>query len=206
MTPPEFRISNRHYSIILKQAQDNLPQESGGFLGGKDFLIQAILPVFNQHLFNKTNTYSITGEDIERAHRFFAKHQLDYYGVYHTHPKGIPYPSHQDISTGHKYHFIVGLQNPENPIFCAYEIKGLTPVQVPLVVISDKAFSILDIHQPTQEKIDAQAAFIPKTQVKRDPKSEALRLDQMLDNIKKEKPSYEKQDPLLRGSDFSTLA
>ena len=92
------------------------------------------------------------------------------------------------------------------PIFCAYEIQGLTPVQIPLVVLSDKAFSVLDIHQPTQEQLDTQAAFMPKIAVKRDPKSETDRLNAMLDNIRKEKPSYEKQDPLLGASDFSTLA
>lgn len=210
MACPGFHISNRHYQTILQQAQDNFPQETGGFLGGKEFMIRAILPSHNQHLFNRTTTYGITAEDIERAHRFFAKHQLEYYGVYHTHPKGIPYPSKQDIMTGNKYHFIVGLKDPQHPIFCAYEIEHRTPVQVPLTVVPDSKFSVVDIHQknttPAAKTPEKAGPLPPQTLIKRDPKSEAILLYDLLDNIKKEKPSYKKQDPLTHGSDFSTLA
>ena len=34
MTVPDFFVfTQRHYDILVKQALDNLPQESGGFLG-----------------------------------------------------------------------------------------------------------------------------------------------------------------------------
>ncbi len=197
-----FRISQRHYDIILKQAVDNLPQESGGFLGGKDRLIQAILPVFNQHMENKTDTYGVTSEDINRAHQFFAKHGLDYYGVYHTHPKGIAYPSKADINTGQKYHFIVGLQNPQNPIFAVYEIKALTPYPLPLEVLTNQQFNVLDIHNKSTYEPPTPGAPV----VKRDPQSEVNLLSNLISNIKQEKPAYEKLSPLKWDSDFSTLA
>ena len=45
----EFAITKKHYNTIIKQGYDNLPYETGGFLGGKeDGTITAILPAFNQ--------------------------------------------------------------------------------------------------------------------------------------------------------------
>ena len=71
MTVDVFIITQRHYEIIVQQAVKNYPEESGGFLGGENNTIKAILPVFNQHLYDRTKTYAITDDDILRAHRFF---------------------------------------------------------------------------------------------------------------------------------------
>ena len=103
----QFKITQRHYDIIIKQSRDNLPQESGGFLGGKNGLIQAILPNFNMFEGNRTDTFGLTQEDMLRAHEFFQKHNLTFYGVYHTHPNGIPFPSTGDLKTNQKHHFIL---------------------------------------------------------------------------------------------------
>ena len=61
----EFNITKRHYDILIKQVQDNFPYESGGFVGGKDFLISAIFPVFNKDYSNKTDVFAITMDDID---------------------------------------------------------------------------------------------------------------------------------------------
>ena len=65
----EFSITQRHYDIIIKQVQQNYPYESGGFIGGKDGLISAIFPVFNQDYSGKTRLQF--PEDIQRAHCFW---------------------------------------------------------------------------------------------------------------------------------------
>ncbi len=202
-SPLEFRITQRHYDIIIKQALTNYPQESGGFLGGKDFLIQAILPTFNQYLFNKTDTFGVNSDDFQRAHEFFKKHNMSYYGVYHTHPNAAAYPSKQDIATGQKYHFIVGLRDTKRPEFLAYEIINSQPISVPLRLVNDKHFSVVDIQHHSKE-----ASQVPSkpNEIKRDPLSEAAMLNQMIDNIKQDKKNYPKLDPLRDGSDFSTLA
>ena len=141
-----FRITKKHYDIILKQGLDNYPKEVGGFLGGTDGMIQAIQPLFNQHLFNRTDTFSFTPEDVERAHAFFKKHNLTYYGLYHSHPKGIPEPSEADINTGHKFHFILGLRDNNNPVFNAFIVNGKIATQIPFTVVDDKGFSSVDLH------------------------------------------------------------
>ncbi|MFC1771239.1 Mov34/MPN/PAD-1 family protein, partial [Candidatus Margulisiibacteriota bacterium] len=118
-----FAITQRHYDLIVEQAQKNFPQEVGGFLGGnEEGQIQGILPLFNMFLFDKTGTFVITGDDLERAHGFFAKHNLQYYGLYHSHPQGAPYPSIADINSRQKYHFILGLSDINTPILNAFEV------------------------------------------------------------------------------------
>ncbi len=206
----EFRISRRQYDIIVKQAVTNYPEESGGFLGGTELLIQAIMPVFNQHGEDKTGSYSVFSEDIIRAHDFFKKHNLTYYGIYHTHPDAPPTPSKQDIRVGQKYHFIVGLLDKNKPDFCAFEIINAESYQVPLIIVEDRHFSVIDIHAKSEAPVSAEvkqamtSAAMPD--VARDPKSEAELLSQLIFNIKEEKKNYPKYRPLSDSSDFSTLA
>lgn len=195
-----FKITQRHYDIITKQAVENLPQECGGFLGGRDFHIMAIQPIFNQHLYDKTDTFSFASEDVERAHQFFKKHDMDYYGLYHSHPSGVPVPSDQDISTGHKYHFIVGLSSPDDIQFRAWQVVNKKAVPLGLQIVSDKSYSSIDIHKESAGR--RSAPNINRTMI-----DEASDLSEKIHNIKEERPQYDKQPPKdWHNSDFSTLA
>jgi proteasome lid subunit RPN8/RPN11 len=207
-----FIISERHYKLILDQAKKNLPQESGGFLGGTDRTVKAVLPAFNQHLGNRTDTFGLTSEDIRRAHEFFEQHGLTYFGVYHSHPKGDPYPSHADIKTGQHYHFIIGCRNPEKLILAAYEIIHNQPERVPIQLMSDKQVSVVDIKGKAAadakngSKKDSAA---PKQQshVAHPALGDLHHIMGVVDNITKDKPNvYPKLAPPIKGSDFSTLA
>lgn len=195
-----FRLTERHYNIILKQGLENLPQESGGFLGGHEGLIKAIHPLFNAHLYDKTGSFSFTPEDVDRAHRFFDKHGLDYYGLYHTHPKGAAYPSDADINTGHKYHFILSFQDPKKPVFNAYYIDGRQPIFIPIHIVSDIGSSPIDIHSTSKTL---------KKPASRTSEEEADKLAQRIESIKNESPmTYPVLPPHHNNmdSDFSTLA
>ncbi len=193
-----FSITQRHYDILIKQVRVNLPQESGGFLGGKDDVIMAILPVFNQHLFDKTDTFGITSDDFERAHLFFKKHNMSYFGVYHSHPKGVAYPSQTDINTGQKYHFIFGLADPENPVFSAFEIIEGVPHHIPIRIVKDNAFKAIDIHGQIKAPNEAQKTIIDT----------ADELRTQIEDIQNRRAKYPKMKPKsgFDSSDFSTLA
>lgn len=199
-----FRITRKHYDIIIKQGIDNLPIESGGFLGGKDNFIQGILPIYNQHLEDQTGTFAFSKEDVLRAHQFFKKHDLDYYGLYHTHPKGAAYPSAQDIATGHKYHFILSLANPNQPVFAAYEIVNRNPVHIPIVV-TEGSFDSVDISSKSKKAVIEE---LPSYLKQRTLEEDAQDLSDKINNILDDKPlKYQKLPPKYRdGSDFSTLA
>jgi len=200
-----FQITNKHYQTILKQGRDNYPQEIGGFLGGKNGLISAILPIFNQHLYNKTDTFAFTSEDVTRAHQFFDKHGLGYYGLYHTHPKGIAYPSKEDILSGQQYHFILSLRDDAHPVFKAFKVVNKQVIEVPLVVIEDKGFSSKDIHQGanTEPAHLIHPAFRGKS-----PHEESADLSERIGNILDLKENtYDVMPPKdIGNSDFSTLA
>ena len=143
----EFSITQRHYNIIIDQVKKNYPYEAGGFIGGKDFLISAIYPVFNQDISNKTDVFAVYNEDIERAHLFFNKHGLIILGLYHSHPKGAAIPSKQDLTHIQKYLFIISLRNFDRPDFAAHKVTGHQQSErVPLNIVSDQHFSVKDIH------------------------------------------------------------
>jgi proteasome lid subunit RPN8/RPN11 len=208
-----FRITAKHYQTILKQGRDNYPEEVGGFLGGNDGLITGILPLFNKHLYNKTDTFSFTSEDMTRAHEFCAKHGLQYYGLYHTHPKGIAYPSKEDIATGHKYHFILSLREDSNPIFKAFFIDNRVPFELPFSIVEDKGFFSKDLQQssPSSKKITKEvdpAHNIHPAFKGKNPDEERHSLNEKIGNmLDRKENAYEKMPPKDVGnSDFSTLA
>ena len=192
-----FQITKRHYDIILKQALDNYPTEIGGFLGGNDGFIKAVHPLFNFYLYNKTDTFIYNSEDLDRAHQFFKKHELEYYGLYHSHPKGAAFPSRADINTGQKYHFILSLQSLKKPVFSAFFIKNGDPIQLP--------FSIIDLKGVKPVDIKAQ---IQKEHTYLTPDEESIALNSKIQRIKDDMsvkyPVLPPSDKF--NSDFSTLA
>ena len=139
----EFKITNKHYQTLIKQGFDNLPYETGGFVGGKDGVITGILPTFNKDWDNSTDVFKIDDTDMQRAHSFFAKHNLKFFGIYHTHPTGIAYPSEADINTGQRFHFIISYRDQSNPDFRVYLIENKKPIEIKLTVIADSGFSSL---------------------------------------------------------------
>lgn len=191
-----FKITQRQYEIIIRQTLENLPCESGGFLGGSDDCIKGVLPVYNQNIGDSTSTFAISTEDIDRAHRFFEKHQLEYYGVYHSHPKGIPEPSTQDLRNIQRYLFIIGLKNPKDPIFNAFRTTGYHAQRVPIQVIDNKGFTVLDLKE-NQSKA-SESPFL----------EEARRLENFYQDILHERMKYQKLDPVIPfdNSEFSTIA
>lgn len=135
-----FKITQRQYDIIIKQVQTNYPFESGGFIGGTDFIIKAILPIFNKDESNKQDVFGLNHDDLNRAYQFFSKHQLDYYGIYHSHPKGPAIPSEQDLKHIQRYLFIISLMNFDTPDFAAYKVTGIQQAKrVPLTIVSNDA-------------------------------------------------------------------
>jgi len=141
-----FKITERQYGIIMQQAMAAFPQETGGILGGRGDTILGILPIGNKALDKPNQNFGITSEDIERAYHFLVKHELEYLGVYHTHPRGAPYPSIQDLSYKQKYLFIVGLKEKNNPELYAWKVDDSGQVRGENIkIISDVGATVVDI-------------------------------------------------------------
>ena len=188
-----FMITNRQYDLIMHQAQACFPQESGGILGGRENVILGVLPVFNQFLYDRTRTFGMTADDIDRGYRFLAKHDLDYLGIYHTHPKGIAYPSKEDLAHNQKYHFIVSLADRYNPVFAAWEVEKGEIIQVPIQIVDEKLVEQMYL-SPEKPSLSESAP------------DEMTRLAGMISDIIEGKIRYNKEAPKWDSSTFSTTA
>ncbi len=190
-----FAITRRQYDIIMHQAQACYPQESGGFLGGREGVILGVLPTFNMHLYDRTNTFAMTTDDFDRAARFFEKYKLDSYGVYHSHPKGIPYPSRQDLAHNQKYHFIVGLADRYNPELYAYEVENGEVIPVPIQIVDESLVEQMYL-SPEDPKLASAA-----------PPDDMKELADMINAmIEGRDVDYRKEPPKWDSSSFSTRA
>jgi len=193
----ELIITERQYEIIIRQAIENLPRESGGFLGGSEDMVKGVLPMYNKTAGDSTHTFTLESDDILRAHQFFEKHGLEYYGVYHSHPKGLPEPSDQDLRNIQKLMFIIGLANPEDPILNAFEIYGRNYIRIPFKIVNNNGITVLDL-KANQNKISQTSFF-----------QEGVKLHQMYTDIINEKIKYQKLapiNPFQKNSEFSTIA
>ena len=193
----EFKIIQKHYDKIIKQGYDNLPYETGGFLGGKNGIVCGILPTFNKDWDENTDAYSLEDVDMQRAHQFFFNHNLTYFGVYHTHPKGVAYPSEADINTGQKYHFIISYKQKDKPQFNAFRVDARKPIQLPLKVIPNKGFSSIEL---SKKQVDPEVLIEQK---------HVDDLSGRIHNIVQDNENkYEKMPPKKGelNSDFSTFA
>jgi len=191
-----FRITERQYNIIMQQTQAAYPQETGGILGGRENTILGVLPIANKVLKDRTEVFGITSEDIERAFQFLVKHKLEFLGVYHTHPRGTPFPSEQDLAHNQKYLFIIGLRDRYNPELYAWKVEDGKVRQDNIKIISDIGITVVDI-----------ATGKPKLSENVKPE-ELDRLAQMIDGlIEGKEPQYAKMKPIKwDASSFSTLA
>ncbi len=180
-----FVITQHQYDIIMEQAQKNYPYETGGILCGDETgIIKGVMPLYNYADGDQKKQFGITPEDIYRGHDFAKKHGLIYYGVYHTHPQGIAYPSEADLAHNQRYLFIISLRDRYNPEFAAYTISPTKNVsREEIQVINNKGVTVIDIHTG-QAKFKDNAA-----------QAEIDKLNSMIENIIEEKQKYQKFSP-----------
>ncbi len=159
-----FTITQHQYDLIMQQSQENFPYETGGILcGSEDGVIKGVMPLYNLADGDQKRQFGITNEDILRGHEFAKKHGLVYFGVYHTHPRGIAYPSDEDLSHNQRYLFIISLRDRYNPEFAAYTtLPGKRVIPEEINVINNNGITVLDIttgkpklsQNATQEEMD----------------------------------------------------
>jgi proteasome lid subunit RPN8/RPN11 len=188
-----FTITKRQYDLIMNQAQACFPQEAGGILGGREDVILGVLPVFNQYLYDRTQTFGMTADDLDRGFRFLAKYNLEYYGIYHSHPKGIPYPSKEDLSHNQRYLFIIGLADRYDPELYAWEVDKGEITQVPVKIVDERLVEQMYL-SPEKPSLAESAP------------DEMKKLAGMIRDIIKGEIVYPKEPPKWDSSSFSTTA
>jgi proteasome lid subunit RPN8/RPN11 len=180
-----FVITQHQYDLIMKQAQENFPYETGGALcGTEDGVIKGVMPIYNQSLGDQKKEFGITAEDIQRSHDFAKKHNLKFFGIYHTHPNGIAYPSEGDLSHNQRYLFIISLHDRYNPEFAAYSIKpGRKVTREEIQVVNNNGVMVIDITTGAPKLSDNVTA------------AEMGKLALLIDNIIEERATYPKFAP-----------
>jgi proteasome lid subunit RPN8/RPN11 len=180
-----FTITERQYDLIMNQAQENFPYETGGILcGTKDNVITGVLPLYNLADGDQTKQFGITSDDILRGHEFAKKHGLIFFGIYHTHPRGIAYPSDEDLSHNQRCLFIISLRDRYNPEFAAYSISpGRQVVREDIQIINNTGVTIIDIHTGNPKLSENVTAETME------------KLHDMIDNIIEYKQKYPKLSP-----------
>ncbi len=192
-----FIITEHQYKIIMEQAQQAYPEETGGILGGKAGEILAVFPIFNKNFDgDRKKEFGLTGEDLQRAHDFFKKHGLAYLGVYHTHPQGIAYPSDQDLRNSQKHLFIISLKDRYNPELRAYTIENRQVIPEDIKVVDDRHTTVVDIttgHPKLSENVM---------------ETEMIKLHTMIDDMIERRNKYPKLSPSnkFEPSSFNTVA
>jgi len=182
--PPMFVISERHVDMVIKQAFDNYPYETGGAFIGEGTTIKGVLPLFNLADGDQKKQFGITSDDLIRAHDFAKKHGLSFLGFYHTHPKGVAYPSDADLSHNQKHLFIISLRNQGAPDFRAFTISsGRHIVEDEIIVMSNDNIQVVDI------QTGKVAAKINKFL------AEQEKLNKLVSDIVEENINYPKNEP-----------
>lgn len=180
-----FTITQRQYEIIMRQAQENFPYETGGILcGSPDGIIKGVMPLYNLADGDQRKEFGITAEDIRRGYDFAAKHDLVFFGIYHTHPHGAPYPSDNDLQHNQRYLFIVSLRDRYNPELAAFSVSPTRiPTQEEINVINNNGVTVIDIVTGKPKLGDNVTA------------EEMGKLNIMIENIIEEKQKYPKFHP-----------
>ncbi|MDR1998299.1 MAG: Mov34/MPN/PAD-1 family protein [Candidatus Margulisbacteria bacterium] len=142
-----FIITQHQYDLIMRQAQENYPYETGGILcGSSDGVIKGVMPLYNQAEGDQHKEFGMTADDTLRGHEFAKKYGLIFFGVYHTHPRGIAYPSDADLNHNQRFLFIISLCDRYNPEFAAYSVlPGKQVLREEIQIIDDKGVTVVDI-------------------------------------------------------------
>jgi proteasome lid subunit RPN8/RPN11 len=120
-------------NILVQQAVDDAPRETCGLLAGLGERVQEIVPLPNSAV-DPLHHYRLNDQAYSTALFRLQAKNLTVVGFYHSHPKGDPIPSVEDIQDAHypdTPYLIIGLRNGESRL-AAWRIRygQVVPVEI----------------------------------------------------------------------------
>jgi len=91
-----LRVNEGVIHAILAESRRSIAQECCGLLAGRDGVITQAFPAENVAVDSARN-YELAPKEIVRLMREFRVQELDFLGIYHSHPNGDNAPSPRDI-------------------------------------------------------------------------------------------------------------
>ena len=95
----KVQVTDEAFRVMVNDAQQAYPEECCGFLFGTENPQRTILravPVPNQSNLNRNRRFEISSKDYMFGEAFARKHNLDFIGIYHSHPDHPAIPSEHD--------------------------------------------------------------------------------------------------------------
>jgi proteasome lid subunit RPN8/RPN11 len=120
---------------IAQHALSEAPQEACGVIGGVGERAERIVPLSNVAS-DPNRFYQLDNGALDQAVRSFRADGLSLIAIYHSHPRGEPIPSPNDVEAAPHLaviHLIVGLKHPE-PRLAAWSIQTAQVQRVELHV------------------------------------------------------------------------
>ena len=105
------RIHKRPVSEIKELARREPATECCGLLAGQEGVITHVLPAVNVAA-DPAKGYEIDPREIVRLMREFRERQLEFLGIYHSHPNGKNEPSARDIDLAYYSEAIYFIVSP----------------------------------------------------------------------------------------------
>jgi len=111
------------YQKMLDHAKRESPLECCGLLGGKDKTVQKSFELQNTE--KSPVLYSMSPQEQMKVFEEMEKESMEMIGIYHSHPRTIPFPSETDV----KLTFypdvssvIISLREEESPVMKAFQV------------------------------------------------------------------------------------
>lgn len=123
---PSLQLRSEHLATIIRHAQETVPEECCGLIGGSDaWLAQNIYRLRNVTA-NPAFAYEAAPEELFAAQRQMREREENLLAIYHSHPRSNdPSPSETDVKLAYypsAIYLIIGLGGDE-PVVKAFKIS-----------------------------------------------------------------------------------
>ncbi|GAB5489942.1 MAG: hypothetical protein Phog2KO_01570 [Phototrophicaceae bacterium] len=140
-----LRLSHEQIQNIVDHAKNDLPNEACGLIGGLNGKVLHIIPIKNVAN-NPQVHYLMDANEQLQALKQFDQQNIEWLGVYHSHPNGKAIPSQEDsrsaeLNTPNLCHVIVGLKNQDVHLQ-AWHIHNAEIDPVELLIGQQNSYSI----------------------------------------------------------------
>ncbi|WP_245917912.1 M67 family metallopeptidase [Alteribacillus bidgolensis] len=118
-------IKRAVWEEMIHHCKEELPMEACGLLSGNNRKCETLWKMKNVK--QNTHSFEISQKEIDKAFHSIEKKGQTLTGIYHSHPTGAPYPSHQDIVNAHypkAAYFIISLVPNIPQVKCFRIIKN----------------------------------------------------------------------------------
>jgi proteasome lid subunit RPN8/RPN11 len=131
-----MRISQSLIDEMVAHAQEDLPNECCGMVGGADGEASAVIPVVNSAA--SPLRFEMDPQGQYNALKAIEDGGGELLAIYHSHTKSAAYPSQTDVNQAVNWpdaiYLIVSLQEADAPDVKGYWLKDLTIADAELVV------------------------------------------------------------------------